>query len=108
VATGQTNANGQIALVVPEGSYNLTISASGKKDFTKAVVVAVGTTNVLEPVSMQNLDNWTWLYILIVIVVIAAIVLFLYMRKKGGAKPAEGPKTDAKTQAPKAAETPKK
>ena len=100
IAQVMTNANGAFTMVVPEGSYNLTISADGKQDFSKAVVVAVGASNNLEAISMKNVDNWTWLYIVIIIIVVAIISLFIYMRKKGGA---------AKTsEAPKPKEQPKK
>jgi hypothetical protein len=96
IAQVMTDVNGAYRMVVPEGAYNLTISVDGKKDVTQALTVAVGATNIVSPISMSNVDDWTWLYITIVIVVLAIILLFLFMRKRGGAaapkKPEEKPK----------------
>jgi len=103
VAT-KTGVDGSYSLAVPEGTYDMTISASGKKDFTQTLTVAVGATNSPVSVSLNPVDNWTWLYILIIVVVVVVILLILFMRKKKGsatpAKPAEAPK--------KPEETPKK
>jgi hypothetical protein len=82
VAQTKTGVDGSYSLAVPEGTYDMTISASGKKDFTQTLTVAVGATNSPVSVSLNPVDNWTWLYILIIVVVVVAILLFLFMRKK--------------------------
>jgi hypothetical protein len=94
-----TDANGNFAIDVPVGTYNLTISASGQKDLVRNdVVVSAGSTNDLGDLGMSPVDDWTWLIIVVVVVIIALLaVYFLYLRKKPeAAKPEEKPKADEK------------
>jgi hypothetical protein len=91
-----SDANGNFAIDVPVGTYNLTISASGQKD-TVRNDVAIGTgTNDLGDVGMSPVDDWTWVIVAVVIIV-AALLVLLYLRSKGklGKKPEE-PKDETK------------
>ena len=100
--TALSDANGNVALDVPVGTYNLTISASGQKDLVRNDVVVTTGVNELEDLSMTPVDNWTWLIIVVVIAVIALLALyFLYFKKKQGAKPEEEPKADEESKGKK-------
>ncbi|MDD1746548.1 MAG: Ig-like domain-containing protein, partial [Methanomassiliicoccales archaeon] len=85
-----SDANGNFALDIPLGTYNLTISAPGQKDTVRNDVVVGSGTTVLGDVGMSPVDNWTWL-IVAVIIIVAAVLILLYLRSKGklGKKPEE-------------------
>jgi hypothetical protein len=90
--------DGSFAIDVPTGTYNLTVSASGKKDFVRNDVAVTTGTNELGDLGMSPQDNWTWLIVVVIVVIIAlGAIYFLYMRKKPEeAKPEEKPKADEK------------
>jgi hypothetical protein len=89
----KTGPDGNFALEVPVGTYDLTISAPGQKDLVRNdVVVGVGGSgsNVIPDLGMAPEDNWTWIIVAVVIIV-AALLILLYLRSKGklGKKPEE-------------------
>jgi hypothetical protein len=85
-----SDANGNFAMDVPVGTFNLTISAPGQKDTVRNDVVVGNAPLELGDVGMSPVDNWTWLIVLVIIVV-AAVLILLYLRSKGklGKKPEE-------------------
>jgi hypothetical protein len=89
----KTGPDGNFALEVPVGTYDLTISAPGQKDLVRNdLVVGVGGSgsNVIPDLGMAPEDNWTWIIVAVVIIV-AALLILLYLRSKGklGKKPEE-------------------
>jgi beta-lactamase regulating signal transducer with metallopeptidase domain len=102
--TALSDANGNVALDVPVGIYNLTISASGQKDLVRNDVVVTTGINELEDLSMTPVDNWTLIIIVVVVIVVVALLLvyFFYLRKKPEAEEhEEEPKADEKSKGKK-------
>ncbi|MDD1755338.1 MAG: right-handed parallel beta-helix repeat-containing protein [Methanomassiliicoccales archaeon] len=78
-----SDENGNVAIDVPLGTYNVTISAPGQKDLVRNDVVVGSGTTELGDLGMTPVDDWTWLIIVIVVAVIAIIAIyFFYMKKK--------------------------
>lgn len=97
VVQGVTDANGNFALIVNGGVYNLTISASGYQDLVQnGVTFGVGQNNTVSALKMtSNATDYTWL-IVGIIIVLAIILVVLFLWRRGKVKTTEVKTTEVK------------